>query len=641
MAASCRLYQGTPALAALWISVLSANEMDQRLRVRILYALFAAYSVATALHIAWVLAHEPFSFDAWNVAVDTHAKPFTVGNFFAYWHQQYTQSNPRLGQPLTYLGYKLEYVAEIALPLCLFTVTLAATTLGLGRWPWKKPRGMALWAVAIGISWFALPELGRNLFCRAYGLNYMFGAAVQLMFLVPLRLSPTRAPSLPRCIAYALLGFAAGMCNEHTGPAILALFAAIAFWLHRKGERPRLVWAGGIGFFLGFCAIFFAPGQGSRYDGLAQQMSLTDRVLSRGVEGNLIIFGDYLLWAAPLLGLIVIALIASSLSAKQPDDAGRRSALRWIAIAIAFGSIVAMTMFVSPKLGARFHFVGLALLLGGFLGLVDAVVVRTRWIAVLLALGLISSAYAAAKTIPLYSRVAQQGAERMAELEATPVGGIYVADAWAQIDESWWFIGDDFRDYRKRELVAKYFGLSRVFFRGYHPRAPLGLTGIRIVPRYWTEGASCASDYEEFEFGVAKGFDLAALHSGTRESIDILQRHLAPQQLTRFELPIVFAGERPALPRKELILSRWQGGAFEGYIAQLKRRGKSRTRRVVLPPELSGKPLDVFVMLVGGEFKPIGSAAARELTFEPWAKGVYWVLACDAATCWVVAASRM
>jgi hypothetical protein len=101
--------------------------MTEPARVRITYALFAVYVVATALHIAWVLRHEPFSFDAWNVALDTKGQPFSVRNFFAYWWQQYTHSNPRLGQPLTYLGYKLEYVAEVVLPLCLFAVTCAAT----------------------------------------------------------------------------------------------------------------------------------------------------------------------------------------------------------------------------------------------------------------------------------------------------------------------------------------------------------------------------------------------------------------------------------------------------------------------------------------------------------------------------------
>jgi hypothetical protein len=615
--------------------VLSRDEMDHRARSGILSALFVAYALATAVHVGWVLAHEPFSFDAWNVALDTNAQPFSIGNLFGYWWQQYTESNPRLGQPLTYLGYKLELVAEIVLPLSLLALTLAVTTLGLGRLPWRHPRGLVMWAIAIGFAWFALPQLGRNLFSRAYGLNYVFGAAVQLWFLVPLRLSVARDASAPRLVAYAALGLAAGLCNEHTGPAIVALLVMLAWWHHRRSERPRLVWAGAAGYLVGFGAILFAPGQGSRYDGLAQKMSLVDRVLRRGIEDNLAIVGDYLRFAAPLLALIVIVAALSA------DSERRRAALRMAGIAVALGTFVAMTMFASPKLGTRFHYVGLALLLAAFVALVDATVSRARWLAPLVALALVASTYAAVRTIPLFARVSQQGAERMAELAATPPGGTYVADAWAQVEESWWFIGDDFRDYRKRELVARYFGLARVFFRGHHPGSPLGVTGIRLIPRYWTTGASSPADYEAFEL-VDKSYDVKVMHDSARSSIALLQRQLAGQTLERFDLEIVFAGERPALPREQLVLSRWHAGRFEAYVGRFVRRGKKSTRELALSAELAKQPLDIYVVLIGDRFEHVGRAdAGKRLTFQPWGKGIYWALACDDKTCWVIAANPM
>ena len=45
----------------------------------------------------------------------------------------------------------------------------------------------------------------------------------------------------------------------------------------------------------------------------------------------------------------------------------------------------------------------------------------------------------------------------------------------------------------------------------------------------------------------------------------------------------------------------------------------------------------MFAMLVGDTFKPIGKTTDKQLSFAPWGKGVYWVLACDDTTCWVVA----
>src|SRR5689334_18701902 len=104
------------------------------------------------------MAHEPFAFDAWNVAVDTGAKPITVGRFFDYWQYEYAHSNPRIGQALTYLAYKLAWFAEIATPLAYLALSLAITVLGLGRWP-RRGRELAMWVIAIGFGWFVFPQI--------------------------------------------------------------------------------------------------------------------------------------------------------------------------------------------------------------------------------------------------------------------------------------------------------------------------------------------------------------------------------------------------------------------------------------------------------------------------------------------------
>ena len=126
---------------------------------RVLRVLFVAYVVATAVHIGLVMAHEPFAFDAWNIAVDTRAEPFTFGRFLDYGLFEYTHSNPRIGQWLTYLAYKLEYFAPIATPIAYLGLALAVTVLGLGRFPGGRRAGggrtvgrdLALAAIAIGV----------------------------------------------------------------------------------------------------------------------------------------------------------------------------------------------------------------------------------------------------------------------------------------------------------------------------------------------------------------------------------------------------------------------------------------------------------------------------------------------------------
>src|SRR5664279_4978073 len=195
------------------------------------FVAFVAYVAATAFHIGFVVAHEPFSFDAWNVTIDTGAQSPTIGRFFAYWQYEYAHSNPRLGQPLTYLAYKLDWFAELVTPLAYLALTLGITVLGLGRRP-KRGRELALWAMVIGFCWFALPQIGRNMFCRAYAANYVYGAAIQLWFLVPLRLRAARpdAATTQQCLTYAMAGALAGICNEHTGPALIAFLAGYAWW---------------------------------------------------------------------------------------------------------------------------------------------------------------------------------------------------------------------------------------------------------------------------------------------------------------------------------------------------------------------------------------------------------------------------
>src|SRR5258706_3233839 len=104
---------------------------------RISRAMFVVYAALVAVHVGWVAHHEPFGFDAWNVAKDTNAKPATVGRFFDYWWLEYTHSNPRFGQPFAYLAYKLDYFAMIATPFAFLALSLAVTVLGIRPWPWQ------------------------------------------------------------------------------------------------------------------------------------------------------------------------------------------------------------------------------------------------------------------------------------------------------------------------------------------------------------------------------------------------------------------------------------------------------------------------------------------------------------------------
>lgn len=603
--------------------------------------LFVAYLVATAVHIGLVMFHEPFAFDAWNVASETHATPFSLSNFFEYGWGQYTHSNPRIGQWFTYLAYKLEYFAVVATPLAFLGLAWAVTTLGLGRFPrWKHGKDLALYAIALGFLWFALPRIGMIMFCRAYGANYVYGAAIQLAFLVPLRLRPDGVGSLRACVPYFFFGVVAGMCNEHTGPTLVLGTLGYAAWLHRRGgERPRLALAGAFGVVIGFAMIFFAPGQGERYDGLATKVGLIGRLLQRGVTANLDIFQSFILGAAPVLALIVIVIV---IGGRDEDRAAQRTPLRLLGWTLLAGSLITATVFVSPKLGPRFYLHSCALILACFIALADAVLVTTRrlWPFVLLAVA--ASVYAGARTIPLFLRLHEASDERIAALEAAKPGTVFTADAYDQVEDSWWFLGDDFRDIKKRELITQYFGFRDVIHRAVDLEAPLGVSDVRLAPRYVLTPASCLDQHGGIELGAFRSLDVASLHKAMKTGIDRLRERLGTSgRLDALELAVDFLGDPPPLPRPKLLLGRWTPTTFEGWAGVIERKGVGRTRSVVLPKELKGTDVEIYIYRVGSDAKRLGTGRDAVLDYEPWKRGAYWALACKPAECFVIAATRL
>lgn len=586
----------------------ASRAIDAKMRARLLLGLFVAYIAATALHLGWVMVHEPFSFDAWNVAVDTRGEPFSVGRFFEFWAHQYQYANPRIGQELTYLCYKVAWFAPVMTPVAFLAIAGAAVVLGTGRRP-RTLRDAALLVFATGGLWFALPSIGAHMFSRAYGANYVYTAAIQLWFLVPLRLGIK--PTMPRAVLYGLFGVVAGMANEHTGPALCAFLVVYAF-----KQRGRMPLAGAIGAVIGFALIFFAPGQSYRYEGAAEKVGLLERLSQRGIVNNFDIVRDLVIAAAPLLLVLAVTLVLDD----SDDAARRRRALRWVGAALAVGLAIAMTLFVSPKLGARFWFVPTALLLAAVVGVIDAVIVSPRRLAAFAALGAIASGYAAWRTVPLYRRMKHQSDARLAALEKSTPGTVFVADAFAQYDASWWSLGEDLRDDEKRARVAAYMGLEAVVLRTVDLEAPLGVTDARLVPR-------CTPECPGLELGRFKGADVDSILSALRAA------GADHGDLASIELDVELAGGATNLPAKQIVVGRWTPSAFEGWGGRIVRDGGER--RVDLPGDLP-HDLAVKVYRVGDRARDLGD----DRRFKTWGTGAYWALACRGDECFVVAATR-
>jgi hypothetical protein len=611
---------------------------------RILRALFYAYVVVTFVHIAFVVYHEPFAFDAWNVAHDTGAKPATIGRFFEFWHQQYTTSNPRIGQPLAYLAYKLVGVAEIGTPLAYFAIVIAGFTLASGRLPRRaNDRDLAVLAVGIGVMWFAAPNLPAYMFSRAYATNYLWAIAIQMWFLVPLRLhlrgSLVRITPA-RLVGYSVIGVAAGMCTEHTGPTLLLFVLGYALWCWRKQiDHRAIVFAGAAGALVGYLLVFFAPGQSQRYEGLAERYSLVQQILVRGIAGNVDIFLNYIHAVALVMVLAVAAVVIGSVMRDVDSDeerAQQRRALAFVAVALLAGALITVTVFASPKLGPRFYFHACLLLLGGLMGVLSAFVRRPRAFAPFVVVALISSAVAIGRTVPTYFENAKSSDRRWAELAATPPGGVYTAEGWSPVQESWWALGDDIRDQKKQEMIAKYFGLDRVLFRAADQWKTLGVTDVKLTSHYELDRPLCLDELDDLDIQPYVGRDIAAIHHAFLNVIVKIER-ISGAKVHYIDLTATFLGAKPPMPSKKLYVARWTDGVLEGYPARMKRVGRAKTREVVLAPAMKQSPWDVVLVRIGDKPKKLGvSNEGKPLTYVPWDSGTYWVTACREDYCFIV-----
>jgi len=614
---------------------------------RILRALFCVYVAFTVFHIAYVVYHEPFVFDAWNVAHDTDAQPASLKRFFAFWHDQYTHSNPRIGQPMAYLAYKLVGVAEVGTALAFLAIVVGGFVFGTGRWPkLSEGRDLATLAIGIGCMWFVAPHFPAYMFCRAYATNYVWLAAIQLWFLIPLRLmsaSEPRPVSRPKLAAYFLLGLIAGMGNEHVGPTLIALVGAygIHIWRsHRK--RPLLLWVGFAGLVIGFALIFFAPGQGSRYEGFTERTTITQTILSRGLRGNADIFGDLVDAAAPLLALIV-CVIGIGLVGERHSEAElatmrerHRRAMHMLIVAAIAAAMITATVFASPLLGPRFFFHPLMLVLGAVLGIVNAFLRRARWYAPFVIAAVLASATAAARTMPLYKRLAEDSHERLAQLAATPVGGDGTTEAWEPVNEGWWFLGDDMRDDKKQELVAKYFGLRKLVYRGNDASNLLGVTDTKVTLHYEFDNPLCLDQLDNLDNQPWIGRDIKDLH---KQLLKLVADSARFGKLQWIDAVVSFVGTPPPMPREHVFIARWRAGKLEGYTAKLRRAGRSKKREIVLDAELKQSPWQIYLVVVGDPPQLLGtSTSAQSLGYVPTHTGQYWTLACKDDYCFVLLA---
>jgi len=417
---------------------------------------------------------EPVAGDGWgNFA---YYRTFEIG-ITSLWNEAvggWKSNNPRAGQLLTLLAYGPHVWHVVLTPLAELGLFALLAAIVRGRWPsLRRGDDLLLFVLIVALLGVCAPQFGMMLFYRPYAGNYTHALALNLLWLVPYRFAvePDHGPRLWRTGAahdrawrgvarvpvMLALGFVAGFCNEHTGPAIggAAALASVVAW--RRGALRAWMLAGLIGFVAGFALLIFAPGQNLRYSGLATQASLLHRITARGVGGNLwvIVLPILTMWPA-------VPAIALGLAARRTGAPLTRTQRGVLAAAAAGGLVIAVTLLGSPKIGYRLSFASNALWCAA---LASWVTDRCTggWRIAAAALAGATLAFVLIMLFVTYRAVGPVGAARARAIAAGPPGTTVVVPRYP-IDRSRWFIGEDL-DTGLRDRVAVIFGLARIELR--------------------------------------------------------------------------------------------------------------------------------------------------------------------------------
>jgi hypothetical protein len=392
----------------------------------------------------------------------------------------YLNENPRLGQLLTMLAYTRGPYHVIVTPLVELGVFALLTALALGRWPSLRRTDDALVATIVAaVVASCTPQIGPMLFYRPFTGNYTGGLALNLLWLVPYRLElgAARPRRLWLAPVMLVLGLAAGLSNEHTGFAFIAMGGAAAVAAQRCGRLRAWMIAGLVGLVVGYALLLTAPGQHLRYSGLAEQATILERISQRGVAGNLRVVGFLALamvWTLPLVAIGLVERWRTGPSSLPALD-------RWACIALALGGLVCtLTLLGSPKIGPRLYFASVVLVAAALAGWLGAQL-RTRWsrrtAAFAAAAALI---FVAARLIVVHRVVGPLGAIRRERIEQGAPGSVVTVPPFP-VTSSRYFLGDDFAQPR-RDAVAADYKLKAIELEPAHREASTGSGASRGSP---------------------------------------------------------------------------------------------------------------------------------------------------------------
>ena len=405
--------------------------------------------------------HTPVLLDDWYQLTYWRHHEFTPSAIWEYGHYNYFHFNPRIGDVLLAMVNGPPVVHIVLTPLVQLAVLPVTFAIAFGRWPRATLRDLQLLVVVQCLLWVVIPIPGIIYFYRPFATNYLWAFTITCVLFVPYRIALASPEAPPRRLWLAPLlfgwGWLTGMCNEHTGPTAMVVMAVFVVVAHRRKQLRAWMVAGGLGLFIGYPMLFFAPGQAVRYAGLATRETPLHMIKTRGFDGCFEVLLEFLGEAQSGITLFVIVLLVyfASLRRRNASIPALPRATLWSAVALLLvaGSII-VTLFASPTASERLFYASAVLFVAALAVIVEHLFAdqRTRRFFVVVAAAIV--AFHCVRFVQTYIAVKAESDERLHILRTTPKGTIARVPAFDHSRRTRWHWGDDFRYASLRQYVG-------------------------------------------------------------------------------------------------------------------------------------------------------------------------------------------
>ncbi len=378
---------------------------------------------------------------------------FGPGALWAYAHHNYFHYNPRIGETFLAIIDGSRAIHLVATPLVQLAALVTVFAIAFGRWPRRTLRDLQLLLFIQTMIWLVIPIPGIMYFYRPYATNYVWGFAVTLALFVPYRLALAErtTASRPWLVPIMLvLGWIAGMCNEHTGPTAMVAMVGFVYAAWRLRRLRAWMLAGMVGLFIGYPMLFFAPGQMMRYGGIGARETPVRLLFDRGLGGCLAIVGDFLFEARLAILVFVAAVVAYLVTLHKRGERiprpPRQACITAAVIAAASGAIV-VTLFVSPTATDRLFYGSGVLLVAAFAIGADHMFGERLVRRFVVGACVLLFGYHVVRFVDTAIEVSAENAERLAILAAAKPGSVAIVPTYDHAQRSRWHLGDDFASY--------------------------------------------------------------------------------------------------------------------------------------------------------------------------------------------------